>query len=185
MESRSILTMLRIQRALTLSTQPLIRSISIKPEKGGSGSDITVTGKGFTDGQATIFIDEPVADDDPETTNVDESMPPNNEFDSGEDTLGRADIEDGSFTFTTTKVKADSYINAFDTDDADIGQQEVHGDSTASRLAPRNFQLGRDADHLTMDWEHDRIRRVTFTGGHEVMIPADQLILVTMMLPKR
>ena len=40
-----------------VSFATVIRSISIDPDDGGSGTEITVTGKGYSDGQATIFID--------------------------------------------------------------------------------------------------------------------------------
>ena len=165
----------------------VIRSISIKPDKGGSGSEITVTGKGFTDGQATIFIDKLVAavaaveadsTTTPPTVAVDaipEMTDGNGKFDSKDTVLGRADIDDGSFTFTTTKVTTDATINAFDTDDMIADDGEKFAVTASISVDPPELSSAETLTISLMDWNpDDRIRRVTFTGGHEVMIPAEE-----------
>ncbi len=47
----------------------IVRSVSVKPKSGASGDDVTITGKGFSGGSATVFIDMPGHTDDSEDTN--------------------------------------------------------------------------------------------------------------------
>ena len=93
-------------------------------------------------------------------------------FDSDDTVLGRADIDDGSFTFTTTKVKANATINAFDTDDmvADAGKMFTVTNSIS--VSPSEISAAETLTISLKDWgETGRITRVTFTGGHRVDIP--------------
>ena len=168
-----------------ISFATVIRTISIDPDKGGSGSEITVTGKGFTDGQATIFIDKAVAEvpaveDDPETDDDEakKSVPAkpdgNGRYDAKDTVLGRADIDDGSFTFTTDKVTTDATINAFDTDDAIAAAGKKFAVTSSISVSPSEISSAETLTINLKDWDDDdRVTKVTFTGGEEVIIPIE------------
>ena len=86
-------------------------SVSLDPKKGSSTADVTVTGKGFSTGSATVFIDKTpgAATDDPATTAVDETeatYEANNTYDDGVDVViaSGAAITDGSFTATIAGI---------------------------------------------------------------------------------
>ncbi len=109
----------------------IIRSVSVSPSSGASGAEVAVSGKGFTDGSATVFMDEHVhVDDDmnPDTPSNDDSAAdgntpedgtldtpvPNGMFDSDDTVLGRATISSGAFSLTTTALLNSGTVNAID-----------------------------------------------------------------------
>ena len=99
----------------------------------------------------------------------------NDEYDSDDDTtLGREDIEDGSFTFTTDKVTADATINAFDTDDMVADEGAMFTVTASISVDPTEISAAETLTISLMDWgDTGRITRVTFTGGYTVPIPTE------------
>ena len=100
-------------------------SLSIKPDKGSTGTEVTVTGKGFGNDITSLFIDKDrrIADD-PNTEDVDESegvdsKPQNGTPDSDEYEIAtNIDVDNGAFTHTFTidsNFSGTSHINVLKT----------------------------------------------------------------------
>ncbi len=83
----------------------VIRSISIDPKNGSSKDDVTVTGKGFSTGSATVFIDV-TKDSDATMDGNQMSYKADTKYESGVDIVisEGADITDGSFTATIAGI---------------------------------------------------------------------------------
>ncbi len=122
-------------------------SVSLDPEKGSSGADVTVTGKGFVTGSATVYIDK--TPDDPDTTDVDEeSYTPNMEYDDGVDVViaSGATITDGSFTATIPGISKPD-----DVDKVTIGAFDG-GNNFAEKMAEYTFSSGLSVSPESISW---------------------------------
>lgn len=122
----------------------VIRSISLDPKKGSSSADVTVTGKGFSTGSATVFIDmTPGATDEDDPTYVANMM-----YDDGVDKVisEGAAITDGTFTATIAGIanpdNADMVtISAFD-----------GANNLADMAAEYTFTAGVSVDPESISW---------------------------------
>ena len=131
----------------------VIRSISLDPKKGSSKADVTVTGKGFSTGSATVFIDkkEGAEEDDAATTDVDESedtYEADMMYKVGVDKIisQGASITDGSFTVTVAGIAKPEdvdmvTISAFD-----------GANNLADKTATYTFAAGLSADPEMISW---------------------------------
>ena len=99
-------------------------SLSIKPDKGSTGTEVTVTGKGFGNDITSLFIDKDRRIDDDPNTDVNESegpdsKPQNGTPDSDEYEIAtNIDVVNGAFTHTFTidsNFSDVSYINVLKT----------------------------------------------------------------------
>ena len=151
----------------------VVRTISIDPKSGASGNEVTVTGKGYNNGQARIFIDAPAIEDDPATTAVDEADDTGvGDFDSRDTVLGSATISGGSFTFTTTGITETSYINAYDLDLGVASKNAKYNLSQSISISPEDVSKTDEITITLKDWDEVSLGRVTsvsFTGAADVM----------------
>ena len=136
----------------------IIRSISVKPTSATRGTEITITGKGFTDGSAGVT--------------------------AGTVSIGAADIEDGSFTLTVNNNIKVNNVSAFVkgsagtviTAEDGTGPESLttapdnHVISPAFTIDPESPNPGQDVT-ITLadtDVEEDSDVKVTFGGGNEL-----------------
>ena len=138
-----------------INVAEVVRTVSIDPGEGASGAEVTVTGKGFSTDTARVYIDNDEALGFVESTE-----------DNADKVLGSATISDGSFTFTTTDIKINSEINAYNLD-------LMHADKNATYTVTESISVSPDSlaktDTLTItlkDWiDVGDVDKVTFTGG--------------------
>ena len=135
----------------------VVRKVSVDPKKGSSGSEITVTGKGFGAGTATVFLDDG------------DGM-----FEDSDTILMRnVSIDKGSFEVTLTV--GDSFdagnntINAIDgagneADNANAATFTVTSNITAS---PSEAALSEEVTIKVDDWGKGQVTSINF-GGIEV-----------------
>ena len=92
----------------------IIRSISVSPTSATRGTEITITGKGFTDGSASVM--------------------------AGTVGIGAADIEDGSFSLTINNNIKVNNVSAFakGADGTDIQATDGTGDMAAVASEPQD-----------------------------------------------
>ena len=153
------------------------RQISVHPKKGGRGSDFTITGKGFSSGEATVFIDNGDRKENLETEAIELIAPGNNKYDRGYDkVLGRAAITDGSFSLPVTVGESDDFprgtntINAIDS----AGNTAIKGKTAAFTVTgsidadPKEISYSEDVDIMLEDWDYDEIGSITFGGAANV-----------------
>ena len=156
----------------------VIRSISLDPKSGSSTADVTVTGKGFSTGSATVFIDKtPDATTEDDTT--DGTFDPDGMFDSDVDTVissGR-DITDGSFTVVIPGIanptgESKVTINAFDGAglDADKGAEYTFGAGLS--VSPDSISWGQTLT-LTITDNTMVPTRVRFAGSNTHLVPVE------------
>ena len=88
----------------------IIRSISVSPKSAVRGTEITITGKGFSDGSASVT--------------------------AGDVSIGSADVADGSFTLTVNNNIKVNNVSAFakGADGTDIQATDGAGDSAAAAV---------------------------------------------------
>ena len=92
------------------TTVDVQRQVKVSPTSGTRGTEITITGKGFADGSATLRIDDSVR-------------------------TGSLDIADGAFTYTVlTDVTNSSGNNVFDTGPNDITVNDSQGKTAAAAV---------------------------------------------------
>ena len=93
---------------------PIIRSISVSPKSAIRGTEITITGKGFSDGSAAVT--------------------------AGNASIGAADIEDGSFTLTVNNNLKVNNVSAFakGADGTDINATDGAGDAADTGGEPQD-----------------------------------------------
>ena len=128
------------------------RSISLDPKEGASGADVKVTGKGYSDGTATVFID---ADMD-------------GVYDDGEE-IGSAIITDGTFTLTTIGLKkgtADDapnsiMVNAVDSANAVAPMSATYTFKAGFTVKPAMASWGEKVTITLADWPSGTAGNVT------------------------
>ena len=139
----------------------VVRKVSVDPKKGSSGSDITVTGKGFGTGTATVFLDDG-----------------NGMFEDSDTILMRnAAIDKGSFEVTLTV--GDSFssgantINAIDGAGKTAKKDNAATFTVTSKIeaSPSEVALSEEVTIKVEDWGKGQVTAVNF-GGTNVPIPA-------------
>jgi uncharacterized protein (DUF2141 family) len=134
----------------------IIRSISVKPASAIRGTEITITGKGFSDGSAAVT--------------------------AGNASIGAADIEDGSFTLTVNNNLKVNNVSAFakGADGTDINASDGAGDAAATAanhkinatftVNPESPNPGQDVTITLADTDVTDTSevKVTFGGGDEL-----------------
>ena len=127
---------------------PIIRSISVSPKSAIRGTEITITGKGFTDGSAAVM--------------------------AGNVSIGAADIESGSFSLTVNNNIKVNNASAFakGADGTDIQATDGTGDMAAAAanhkinatfsIDPESPNPGQDVTITLADTD--------VTGSSDVMV---------------
>ncbi len=159
------------QTTVSANVVSVIRSVSIDPKKGSSSADVTVTGKGFSGGSATVFIDKTI--DDAATTDVDEeSYTPNMEYDDGVDVViaSGATIADGSFTVTIAGISKPEgvdkvTISAFDGGSNRAEKTAEYTFSSGLTVSPESISWGQTLT-LTMSDNGETPTEVRFGGNN-------------------
>ena len=154
-----------------LNVAVVVRSVSVAPKKGARGSDITITGKGFSTGDATVFIDSARMDDP--ATDDSEAVAVNGKYDSGIDKfLGTAPISDGSFTLTIkvgSKFNTDGSENVINAIDSSGNRALMANDAgfkvTGSVVVtPEEISFSEKLKIALKDWPYGAVRNVQFGG---------------------
>ena len=152
------------------------RQVSVNPKKGGRGSEITINGKGFSSGEATVFIDNGKRDGNLEA-NVSRIIAENAMYDRGLDkVLGRATITSGSFTLTMTVGDSDQFAGGSNTINAiDSAGSTANKDNDATFTVsgsidadPKEISFSEEVDIMLEDWDYVTISKVTFGGSANV-----------------
>ena len=131
----------------------IIRSISVKPTSATRGTEITITGKGFSDGSAAVS--------------------------AGSVSIGAADIVDGSFTLTVNnnlkvnnasafaKGAGGTAINAADGAGDTAATAAIHKIKATFTVAPESPNPGQDVTITLADTDvtGDSTVSVSFGGG--------------------
>lgn len=149
------------------------RSISLSPKKGGSTADVTVTGKGFTVSDATVFIDKsPGA-----TAGDDATYTPDGKFTKNVDMVlaSGQEITDGSFTTVLAGIakpedQASVTINARDGNGLVAAEGAVYTFGAGLSASPASLSWGETLT-LTMTDNDDIPKFVRFGGSTGVIAP--------------
>ncbi len=166
-------------------------SLSIKPDKGSTGTEVTVTGKGFGNDITSLFIDKDRRiDDDPNTQEVDESegvdsKPQNGTPDSDEYEIAtNIDVVNGAFTHTFTidsNFSDVSYINVLKTNGDSYRTGAHDEDADAPNVYPTftvtgNMSLSTDSaqpgEEITVTWAGFSAGSATATIGGQTLFGA-------------
>ena len=127
------------------------RKISLDPKEGASGADVKVTGKGYSDGTATVFIDK----------NMDGM------YNDGEE-IGSAVITDGTFTLTTTSIKGEGsvMVNAVDGANDMAVMSATYTFKAGFTVKPAMASWGEKVTITLADWPSgDTVSYVRFGGS--------------------
>ena len=167
-----------------LNVVTVVRSVSLSPKKGSSTADVAVTGKGFSGGSATVFIDKTpgAEEDDAATTDVDETdatYDANGVYDDGVDVViaTGAAITGGSFTATIPGIsKPDGedkvYINAFD-GGGKVGSASVaYTFGSGLSVSPESISWGQTLT-LTMSDNSEVPTEVRFGGNNTYKVDVE------------
>ena len=139
---------------------------------------VTVTGKGFSSGEATVFIDngKRAASGDGASA-VDAITAENGKYNRGLDkVLGRASITDGTFTLPVTVGDSDAFpgganvINAIDSagNTANTDNDATFTVSGSIDADPKEISFSEEVEIMLEDWDYGSIRSVTFGGSQNV-----------------
>ena len=134
----------------------VVRSISIDPTSGSSKTEITVTGKGFTDGSVTVFVDD--GEDGIYNQNTDKI-------------LGTSTIDGGSFTLSGVTVSKDSFINAVDkvTETAGTEYDAEFDVKPSITVSPASVSLAEKLTIKLVDWDDTPVAKVRYGGTNGVV----------------
>ena len=151
----------------------VIRTIGMGPTSGASGSEVTITGKGFTDGSATVFIDTHVDHDGDESTEPPADEPterePNAEFGEDDTTLGTASVEDGTFILTTDAIDATATVNAIDSNGDTAAEGAPYTVEASISVSPEEIAPAETLTISLIDWgDIDDVTAVRFGGVTDV-----------------
>ncbi len=127
----------------------VVRKVSVSPTSASRGSEITVTGKGFGSGTATVFLDDK----------------------AGDTTLSReAAITNGSFE-VTLDVGADfnagdNTINAIDGagNEAEVDNAAAFTVTSKISVSPSEVALSEEVTISVSDWSEGFVDGITFGG---------------------
>ena len=169
----------------------IVRTITVggkKTSKGARGSEITIAGKGFSDGDATVFIDNPVnrtAEEDADGTVNQKYFPaaPSDGTDDdelldegadGDKFLGTAAITDGAFSIEITvgdKFAKSNIINAIDSAGATVGEAQQATLAITGKISvdPDEISFAETLTIKVEDWAFGNISKVVFGGTNDVL----------------
>ncbi len=133
------------------------RQVKVSPTSGTRGTEITITGKGFADGSATLRIEGSVR-------------------------TGSLDIADGAFTYTVlTDVKNTSGDNVFDMGANDITVNDSRGQTATAAvhtvkasfsISPEEISPGEKVVITLMDAPDGKPTTVRFAGDEDNEVDA-------------
>ena len=125
------------------------RTITVTPKSAGKNAEVTVTGKGFAAGSATVFRD----------------MVPLNEYDEGDVVLGTAEVTKGAFTFTTSAIAVNSTIQVVDYNGNLAIEGKAFNIKASIKVSPTQVSPAEDLTVELVDWtEGEQVTHIRFGG---------------------
>ena len=136
----------------------VVRTVSVSPTKGGSGAEVTVSGKGYSGSTARVYIDNDSVLGFQEASG-----------DDADKVLGPAPIAGGSFEYVTTAIKATSQINAYNLDLGHAVKNATYTVTQSISVSPSDLSKTDTLTITLKDWiDLDDVDTVSFTGGTPV-----------------
>ena len=126
------------------------RTITVTPKSAGKNAEVTVTGKGFASGSATIFRDRGTL----------------NEYDADDDeVLGTAEVTNGAFTFTTSAITDNSTIQVVDFNGNLAIEGKPFNIKASIKVSPTQVSPAEELTVELVDWtEGEQVTHIRFGG---------------------
>ena len=157
------------------------RFVKVAKDKGARGSEVAITGGGFS-GSVTVFIDG-TRDADPDATPpVTEITASNGAYDPGVDKIIKSNVsvDDGKFETTVEvgdKFSAGNTINAIDSNGKVADENHDASFSVSGKISvePEEISFSETLTVKVADWKYGSIGSITFGGTRTVNLGSDNI----------